>query len=324
MSSITIQPERAYEGKLRPLNIFRDLPLVADLIEVCFSKTMDTEGRRYIQDMRRAGSDNSFMQWANRAVETTALPLTGFVWEEGGKVVGNVSLVPFRHGRQKIYLIANLATHPDFRRRGIAHALTKRAMEHAREKNINQIWLHVRDDNDAAVELYSKLGFLERARRTSWQASTEIKTMPVKPGIRVGGRHPRLWPTQLEWLKRLYPDYLAWHRNWNFNSLRPGFWNWLYLFFIDMNVRQWAATKNEKMEAALAWIPYGHGEALFAAVADESDPEALTAVLLQARRDLFHSHPNLVMEFPAGLFEDAITASGFKILRTLIWMEATA
>ena len=39
---------------MRPLNMLRDLSAVADLIELCFSPTIDNEGQRYLSDMRRA------------------------------------------------------------------------------------------------------------------------------------------------------------------------------------------------------------------------------------------------------------------------------
>src|SRR5687768_16478612 len=131
MSAIPLTARAEAHPHLRPLNMLRDLPAVADLIELCFATTMDSEGQRYVQDMRRAGSDASFMRWATRMAETTSLPLTGYVWEEAGRIVGNSSLVPFRHKQQRMYLIANVGVHPDFRRRGIARALTERALQHA-------------------------------------------------------------------------------------------------------------------------------------------------------------------------------------------------
>lgn len=323
MASITIPARSDSHPNLRPLSMFRDLPLVADLIELCFSNTMDNDGKRYVRDMRRAGSDNSFLRWANRAAESTSLPLTGYVWEENGRIVGNASLVPFRQNKHRIYLIANIAVHPDFRRRGIGRLLTERALRHARDKQADFIWLHVRDDNPYAVELYSKLGFVERARRTSWQAHTDAHAPVLETDIAVTRRDPRFWPIQLSWLNRLYPDLLAWHRNWNFSALRPGFWNWLYLFLVDLNIRQWAAVRGDALEAALAWIPYGRGEALFGAIGDGSDPEALVALLLRARRELSHFYPNITLEFPSGKFDGAIQSAGFRALRTLIWMQAT-
>lgn len=329
MSSITIPARGESHPHLRPLSILRDLPAVADLIELCFSSTMDTDGRRYVQDMRRAGNDNSFVKWANRAAETTSLPLTGYIWEESGRIVGNTSLVPFRHNKERIYLIANVAVDPSYRRKGIARALTERAMQHAREKKVNNIWLHVRDDNPDAIALYAKLGFIERARRTSWQAVTDLYAQQINTDISITGRHPNFWPTQLNWLSRLYPSALSWHRDWNINSLRPGFWNWFYLMFMDVNIRQWAAVRpsagsGADLQATLSWIPTGRGESLFAAAGERSAPEALTALLIQARREIYQQYPNIALEFPAGQFDDAITAAGFKPLRTLIWMQATS
>jgi GNAT superfamily N-acetyltransferase len=324
MASITVPARMDAHPNLRPLNILRDLPTVADLIETCFSSTMDSEGKQYVQDMRRAGKDNSFVNWANRAIESTSLPLSGYVWEENGRIVGNASVIPFRHNKQRIYLIANVAVDPAHRRKGIARVLTQRAIEHAHEKKVDNIWLHVRDDNPGAIDLYKQLGFVERARRTSWQAHTDSHAPTLPTDIVVTGRQADYWTTQFNWLLRLYPDLLAWHRNWNFNSLRPGLWNWLYLLFVDLNIRQWAAVKKGKLEAALAWIPYGRGESLFIAAGEASDPNALTALLLQARRELAYSHVNISLEFPAGEFDHAIQAAGFKPLRTLIWMQATS
>ncbi len=326
MSSITI-PARSDANAhphLRPLSILRDLPTVADLIELCFSSTMDSDGKRYVKDMRRAGKDNSFVKWANRAAESTSLPLTGYVWEENGHIIGNTSLVPFRNNKERIYLIANVAVHPVHRRKGIARALTERAMQHAREKNVNNIWLQVREDNPGAIRLYTRLGFVERARRTSWQANTDLYAQTLDTDMTIIGRHPSLWPTQLDWLSRLYPSALRWHRDWNINSLRPGFWNWLYLLFMDVSIRQWAAVRNDQLHATLSWIPTGRGESLFAATGERSAPEALTALLILARREIYQQYPNISLEFPVSRFDDAIRAAGFTALRTLIWMQATS
>ncbi|MBE7433049.1 MAG: GNAT family N-acetyltransferase [Anaerolineales bacterium] len=324
MASITLpaRSDTQAHPNIRPLSVLRDLPPVADLIESCFSSTMDGDGKRYVQDMRRAGSDNSFLQWAKRAADSTSLPLTGYVWEEDRRIVGNVSLVPFRRDKHRLYLIANVAVHPEYRRRGIARALTLRAMQHARERKIHDIWLNVRADNPEAVHLYESLGFLERARRTTWQAVTDSRVEGNRTDIAVTNRHPRFWIQQLEWLSRLYPSDLAWHSKWNFSLLKPGFLNWLYLFFIDINVRQWAAVRGESLLATLAWIPTGRGESLFAAAGERSDPEALTVLLQQARHDLYRYYSNVSLEFPVSRFDDAIQAAGFKPQRTLIWMQA--
>src|SRR5512137_2528848 len=97
--------------QLRPLNILRDLPSVADLVETCFASTLDEDGHRFIQQMRRSGRDNAFIRWAAQVVDTVSMPLSGFVWEEQGNLIGNVSLIPYHHNHHKYYLIANVAVH---------------------------------------------------------------------------------------------------------------------------------------------------------------------------------------------------------------------
>jgi ribosomal protein S18 acetylase RimI-like enzyme len=321
MASIPIPARAETHANLRPLNILRDLPAVADLIELCFSNTMDSEGQRYVQDMRRAGRDDNFLRWATKMAESTTLPLTGYVWEENGRIIGNASLVPFRHNGQRIYLIANVATHPDFRRRGIASRLTERAVQHAADKKVTATWLHVRDDNPSAIHVYTELGFRERARRTSWTASSDRFISIPQTDYIISARAARDWPQQQEWLRRLYPDDLGWYRPCNFSALRPGLWNWLYLAFVDMNVRQWSVSRREHFEAALAWIPSGREpNALWLASGPGSSPEALTDLLLHARRTVT-GHPRLTLDYPAGEADAAIRAAGFAAQRTLIWME---
>jgi ribosomal protein S18 acetylase RimI-like enzyme len=322
MSSITLPAKANEHPQVRSLNVLRDLPVVADLIELCFSNTMDNDGQRYLSDMRRASRDDKFLRWANHMAETTSLPLTGYVWEENHKIVGNASLIPFRDKGKRIYLIANVATHPDHRRRGIARILTQRAMQHAHTKKTTAIWLHVRDDNPGAVKLYADLGFQEIARRTNWQANPDPSFPKPDTDIQIVPRHPRFWSQQQDWLRRLYPEALSWYQPLNLNALRPGLMNWLYMLFMDFNIKQWAAVRGDELLATLTWMPQGgRSESMYGAAGEMSDPEALTQLLIHARRALSH-HPTLALDYPADEMINAILAAGFKPRRTLIWMKA--
>src|SRR5919109_585363 len=188
MSSITIPIKTNDHPHLRPLNVLRDLSEVADLIELCFSPTIDNDGQRYLSDMRRASHDASFLRWASRMTETASLPLMGYVWEQDGRIIGNASLIPFRDKGKRIFLIANVATHPDYRRRGIGRALTERVMKQARDKKSSAIWLHVREDNPGAIKLYQDLGFQEVARRTTWQADIDPRLSEPRTDIEIVSR----------------------------------------------------------------------------------------------------------------------------------------
>lgn len=321
MTSIPIPARAEAHPHLRPLNVLRDLPQVADLIELCFSHTFDEDGENYVRQMRRAGRDESWLRWASTAIEGASMPLTGYVWTEGERIVGNVSLIVFHHQHRKLNMVANVAVHPEYRHRGIARALTERALVHARERKTDEIWLHVRDDNPDALDLYADLGFTERARRTTWTSVAGSNVLETSTPFEIVNRRPQFWPTQRAWLDQLHPEELRWYRGWNFDSFAPGFWNWLYLLFVDMNLRQWAALRDGKLQAVLAWTPSGsRREPLWLALGEDSDPEAATRLLVQARREL--GARKFILDHPAGPVDESIRAAGFRAERTLVWMSA--
>jgi len=310
-------------GRMRPLNVLRDLPTVADLIELCFSSTLDHEGRSYIDQMRRNGSDKSFLSWAPRVIETVSLPLSGFVWESNGRVVGNVSLIPFFKNKQKIFLIANVATHPEFRRQGIARKLTSAALQKARDKRAGAIWLHVRDDNPGAIQLYRELGFVERARRTSWYSApgSALPNNP-HPNIRITARLARDWPAQFKWLARAYPAELDWYNQNHWSILKPGLINAIYRLMADINTQQWAALDENNLQGILACQHTGgRADQLWAALPAHANPQAVTSLLIHAAQRI-GPHRALALDYPAGPTDDAIRNAGLVPQRTLAWMEA--
>lgn len=56
-------------------------------------------------------------------------------------------------------MIVNVATHPDFRRRGAASLLMREVLRLAKEQKRQTVSLEVRASNTAAQHLYQKLGF---------------------------------------------------------------------------------------------------------------------------------------------------------------------
>jgi ribosomal protein S18 acetylase RimI-like enzyme len=321
MTAITA-PMPAHIPQLRPLNIVRDLPGVADLVEKCFADTMDEDGRNYIQQMRRAGKDNVFLRWASSAVETASMPLSGYIWEENGEIIGNASLIPYRHERKKYYLIANVAVRPEYRNRGIGRALTLAVMHHAKQRHANETWLHVRADNPGAIGLYTSLGFVELARRTAWQAQPGRDLSAGSPVIAVTRRLNRDWPAQETWLRRIYPDLLTWYQPMPWNSLRPGLGPALYRFLSDYEVRHWATRKYSLPSAVLSWQAMaGRHNRIWAAVPPEGQEDNLTALLRHARQVL-SGREKISLDFPAGQYTAAIEAAGFHPHRTLLWMKS--
>ncbi len=191
MTTITnLLGNTAQSGHLRPLDVRRDLGGVADLVEQCFADTLDTDGKRYIQQMRSLARNPGTLNWIGSFSERTYLPLSGYVWEEEKRVVGNLTLIPYHIQREQTLLIANVAVHPDYRRRGIAYRLTAKALEHARQRGIQATWLHVREENEPAIKLYRSLGFRERARRTTWISNGQTPKLEDEPA-KAGNCAPR-------------------------------------------------------------------------------------------------------------------------------------
>jgi len=61
--------------------------------------------------------------------------------------------------------IATLATHPDFRKRGIGRSLLLHTLRSAQEEGALTSFLEARASNFAALDMYRKFGFRESGRR---------------------------------------------------------------------------------------------------------------------------------------------------------------
>ena len=79
----------------------------------------------------------------------------GVVALEDGVVAAYVGVIAFAPEAD----ITNVATHPDFRRRGIGAELLRFLKCEAEKRGIENIYLEVRRSNDAARSLYEKEGF---------------------------------------------------------------------------------------------------------------------------------------------------------------------
>ncbi len=314
----------AGNSHLRPFEPGHDLDQVADLVELCFASTLDADGHRYLRQMRTAARNPNLARLAGRLGDPGSFPMAGFVWEENGRLVGNLSLIPFTQRGRRVYLIANVAVHPDQRRRGIARALTRAALQQLHRSGFELPWLQVRDDNPSAIELYQSLGFHERYRRTTWQ--TEIQPVPdaSPPGglsilpLRSGDRK-----TQQRLLERSYPAELAWHLPFNLKDLRPDLLGFILRLFSGVFVRQYAAFTHGQLVGVLTWqATYGFYNTLWLGTRPE-DEDAATSALLRFARQNYGSRRALALEYPAGAAVQVFEENGFRDHQTLIWMRAT-
>ena len=338
MTAIT-RPLHSSPQEIRPFDVRRDLKAVANLVELCFADTLDTEGRRYVQQMHSAADNPTYLRWASAVAGRVSMPLTGFVWEEHGYLAGNLSLIPFTSRGRRLFLIANVAVDPAYRQRGIARQLTEAALDQIRKRGAQAVWLHVRSDNQPANHLYRSLGFEERARRSTWETdwsrsrSGRPKDSPgtddsPAPGlardaspVEIGPRRAQHWAEQLIWMRRTYPQEVTWHLPLDVHALRPGLRGILYRVFTGAQIKQFAATRQGRLLGVLVWQPLSrYTDNLWLAASLAHEDAAIRALLPHVRQAVGGAR-GFSLDYPAERGVEALEEVGFKLHQTLIWME---
>jgi ribosomal-protein-alanine N-acetyltransferase len=92
-----------------------------------------------------------------------------WVVELDGKIVGMLvawMLVDEAH-------IATIATHPDYRRQGVARKLLTYALRYMSKEGAVTSFLEVRESNTAAQEMYGKFGYEAVGRRKRYYKDTD-------------------------------------------------------------------------------------------------------------------------------------------------------
>lgn len=307
---------------LRPVDTRKDLPEIADLIELCFASSMDADGREYIRQIRRMAMESRGIGLPLPGARPFSVPIQGYIWLENNHVVGNLTLIPYFKAARVVYMIANVAVHPDFRRRGIARQLTQQAIDHARDHGAAAAWLQVRNDNREAEALYLSLGFQERARRTNWTFEPAgHPTLPLPRMVSIRRRTSADWQFQRRWLQEIYPSEIGWNLPFQIDRLRPGFLRRLMQWMNSERMEHWSAWQGDRFLGAAAWEPGNViTDIIWLATNPLEEDLAAQVLLTHARRILSNRRP-VTVNFPAGIAVNGFLAAGFRDHNTLIWME---
>jgi ribosomal protein S18 acetylase RimI-like enzyme len=313
----------AKSDHIRKMDLSQDLDPVADLIEMCFPIHLDQDGQQYIREMRQAAREMRMVGWLSTLADMGNIKASGFVWEKDRRIIGNLSLIPFKHSGVRFHMIANVAVHPDFRERGIARALTERAMQYLRRKGEPYAWLQVRDDNPAAYNLYRSVGFRDQIIRTTWRIKpvmSESRYFTSDLHVRLRGRKKEDWDPQQRWLEKTYPPLMRWNLPINFQQFEPGFFQDLINILNGVFLRHWAFEWESHLRGVLTWQKTkSYANNLWLAFPPETEEavlrQALKLVLMRASRRY-----SLSIDAPKGWHSDVFKRLGFKNFRNLIWM----
>jgi GNAT superfamily N-acetyltransferase len=149
---------RAQSG-VRPFDPYRDSKPVAELVAIAFKGKLGPDGEAALAEMQRVARWGPLLWWLYWPGWGKSRVAPGFVWVEGERVLGNVSL------RRALgwggFFIGNVAVHPDWRGHGIASELMKAALEAISTRGGRWVGLEVRTDNHVARRLYESFGFRE-------------------------------------------------------------------------------------------------------------------------------------------------------------------
>lgn len=308
---------------IRKLDLTRDLNPVADLIELCFPIHLDPDGKTYVNQMRKAAHNLRLMHWLTNVSDLDPAKSSGFVWEDNGRIVGNLSLIPMRKEGRRMHLIANVAVHPDYRRRGIARKLTQHALSYLGRQREAQVWLQVRDDNQPAIDLYRSLGFKDQTARTTWRIRpVDIKTEAIlkQEGLSCRRRSGHDWPIQHDLLGETYPKGIRWNLSVNFQRFDPGLLQILKNFLEGAYFKHWEFFLGGKCEGFITWQKTdSFANNLWLAFPEDTEVKNLPWALKAVCGRLVTRHP-LSIDYPKGRFQRGFKKLGFTHFRTLVWM----
>jgi len=105
--------------------------------------------------------------------------LHGFVCREDGRIVATVS-VQQQGNDERTWEVAAVATHPDYRRRGLARQLVTFVMNFAYANGAQTCVLNVLAENQPAYNLYLDLGFVHYDSITEFKLE-QLPTLTAKP-----------------------------------------------------------------------------------------------------------------------------------------------
>jgi ribosomal protein S18 acetylase RimI-like enzyme len=224
---------------IRSLNPSRDLGQLADLIESAFGQELSDGGEQVLREIRllsRLGPLNYLFTEMSSEIDGL---FNSYVWEEEGRVVGNVT-VNRPTGHPQRWQISNVAVLDPWRGRGIGRKLVEAALDQIVRRGGQAAYLFVRDDNPSAGRLYEGLGFVRV------DAATDLKLDPP----------PRSGPSaDVEVLRSLRPEEGEALYQLVSRAAGPGY-RWLYA----IRRRQYVLSAEERFSRWLESLFTGQAE----------------------------------------------------------------
>ncbi|MGY5872895.1 MAG: GNAT family N-acetyltransferase [Candidatus Thorarchaeota archaeon] len=143
--------------EIREWDFNKDHEGVITLLEIVFEKELESKGLNVKVIFDEYKSIRPLLSFLGIFSKKYKHAMDGFVFEnKNGEIIASVNI-----GYSFFYWeVSMVATHPDYRRRGLARKLVTAAINHAKELGAKLCVLEVLDVNEPAYKLYTNLGFI--------------------------------------------------------------------------------------------------------------------------------------------------------------------
>jgi ribosomal protein S18 acetylase RimI-like enzyme len=189
-------------GHLRKMRL-SEFSQMIDLVEVAFAEDEAREGRSLRSELKGIQSMLPILRVLFKINPGIEDHFTTFIWEVDQKFVALVT-VSQQGGDKTRWYIANVATHPDYRGRGLARRLVMAGLDHIRARGGQRALLDVRSDNPPAYNLYKALGFAHLESETVFKGSVTRQSIAALPdNYRVRNLAQNEWQPRFQLADRL-------------------------------------------------------------------------------------------------------------------------
>jgi GNAT superfamily N-acetyltransferase len=253
----------------------------------------------------------------------------GFVWAEDGRVLGNAS-IQRNPTRRDTWVVGNVATHPDFRNRGIGTSLMSTVIHYARMRGARHVALQVLEGNTAALRVYEKLGF-RTVGAVAYYQRPAVRIQPVwhdvsaAPSVRVRRASWKDSDDVWQATRDNLPEELTYAEPFDRQVYRLGL-RWSLANMLRGNAEQWLVAEDDGVFTGAVRtrvnfeLSQHHVELMLPEQATTGHGIRLLGHALQ-RFEIYISKPLLAIQSrPHEPSHTALAAMGFRPTRTLLHM----